>query len=552
MRSWIDSRYAALAVLMVALCASPMAAGPDRRVVDAAKRDDLKAVEEAIRQKADVNAAQPDGATPIHWAAHHGDLPIAEALIKAGVNVNVTEEGGVTPLALAAMNGDAAMTARLIRAGAQPNLGRETAVLVAARTGAVPVMQLLLDAGGDANAKESLRGQTALMWAAAERHPAAVKLLIAKGADVNAKTEGKDAPQGGTMRQGASPPPSDGNGTSNGSAAGANRPNAAGMRQARNAPAANGANGYSAVMFAARAGDLETVRTLLDAGANVNDIGRDGLNPLLLATHRGYAKLAMFLLDHGASAKYDGAGYTALHWAVGSWETELTVTSISPDREDEEWRTVAGLREGRLELVKALIAHGADVNARIIRTPQRVGSSKNPGLPELEGATPFIIAAVGGEVEVMRELVAQNADVHLKTKQNATPLMAAAGMGRVIGEVAVPEARMLDAAKYLFELGDPDVNAVDELGNSALHYAAFMRRDGIVQLLADKGGRLDGRNKWGETPLFLAEVVFQFAGGGRFESGPTSTGTLLRKLGAQPSKPDYTLRPLYWPNIPHV
>jgi len=543
MRRWIDSRFA-LVLALVALSASPFAAGPDRRVVDAAKRDDVKAVEEAIRLKADVNAAQSDGATAMHWAAHYGDLPIAEALIKAGANVNVVEEGGVTPLALAATNGDAAMAGRLIRAGAQPNLGLETAVLAAARSGSVPVMQVLLDAGGDANAKEPVRGQTALMWAAAEKHPETVKLLIAKGAAVNAKTEGKDPAQGGTMREGAaSTQQGDGN---------AVRANAAGMRAARTAPAANGANGYSALMFASRAGDLETVRALLDAGANVNDAGRDALSPLLLAAHRGYPKLALFLLDRGANAKYDGAGYTALHWAAGSWETELTVTSITPDREAEEWRTVAGLREGRLDLVRALIAHGADVNARITRTPQRVGSSKNPGLPELEGATPFVVASVAGAVDVMRELVGHGADVHLKTKQNATALMAAAGMGRVIGEVAVPEARTLEAAKYLFELGDPEVNAIDELGNSALHYAAFMRRDGIVQLLADRGARLDGRNKWGETPLFLAEVVFQFAGGGRYESGPTSTGTLLRKLGAQSSKPDYTLRPLYWPNIPHV
>jgi ankyrin repeat protein len=545
MRKLSDLRFGLILALTVVVCSSAMAAGPDRRVADAAKRGDLKAVEEAIRQKADVNAAQPDGATALHWAAHHGDLAIADLLIKAGANVNVVEEGGVSPLALAAMNGDDKMAGRLIRAGAQPNLGRETAVLVAARTGSAAVMQQLLDAGGDPNAKEPLRGQTALMWAAAEKHPATVKLLLAKGADVNAKTEGKDAAPAGNMRQGQASPQSDGNGN-------AARPNAAAMRAARNGPAANGANGYSALMFASRAGDLETVRALLDAGANVNDAGRDGLSPLLLAAHRGYAKLALFLLDRGANAKYDGAGYTALHWAAGSWETELTVTSISPDREGEEWRTVAGLREGRLELVKALIQHGADVNARITRTPQRVGSSKNPGLPELEGATPFVVASVAGAVDVMRELVAHGADVRLKTKQNATALMAAAGMGRVIGEVAVPEARTLEAAKYLLEMGDPDVNAVDELGNSALHYAAFMRRDAIVQLLADKGARLDGRNKWGETPLFLAEVVIQFAGGGRYESGPTSTGTLLRKLGAQPSKPDYTLRPVYWPNIPHV
>jgi uncharacterized protein len=543
MRKWGDLRFKLILAFTVAVCASASAAGPDRRVVDAAKRDDVKAVEEAIRQKADVNAAQPDGATAIHWAAHYGDLPIAEALLKAGANVNAVEEGGVTPLVLAAMNGDEAMVGRLIRAGAQPNLGRETAMLAAARSGSVPVMQLLLGAGGDPNAKEPVRGQTALMWAAAEKHPETVKLLIAKGAEINAKTEGKEAAQGPAMRDGARPQQGDGN---------ASRPTAAAARAVRNGPAANGANGYSALMFAARSGDLATVQALLDAGANVNDAGRDGLSPLLLAAHRGYPKLAMFLLDRGANARYDGAGYTALHWAAGSWETELTVTSITPEREAEEWRTVAGLREGRLDLVKALIQHGADVNARITRTPQRVGSSKNPGLPELEGATPFVVASVAGAVDVMRELVAHGADVHLKTKQNATALMAAAGMGRVIGEVAVPEARTFDAANYLFELGDPEVNAIDELGNSALHYAAFMRRDAVVQLLSDKGARLDGRNKWGETPLFLAEVVFQFAGGGRYESGPTSTGTLLRKLGAQPSKPDYTLRPLYWPNIPHV
>jgi len=205
-----------------------------------------------------------------------------------------------------------------------------------------------------------------------------------------------------------------------------------------------------------------------------------------------------------------------------------------------------------MELVKALLDHGADVNARTTRTPARVGSSKNPQLPELEGATPFLLAAVAGQVEVMRELKSRGADVTLRTTGHATPLMAAAGMGRVIGEVGVPESRTLAAAKYLFELGDPDVNAADALGNTALHYAAFMRRDATVQLLADKGAKFEVRNAWGETPLFLAEVVFQFAGGGRYESGPTSTGTLLRKLGAQPSTPDYTLRPLYWPNIPHV
>jgi ankyrin repeat protein len=514
-------------------------------VVDAARRGDTKAVQEAIRAKADVNAPQPDGATALHWAAHHSDAALVDLLINAGANVNAVEEGGVTPLTLAAINGDHATAERLIKAGANPNLGRETAVLAAARTGSASVMRLLLAAGGNANAKEPVRGQTALMWAAAEKHPETVKLLIAGGADVGAKTQGLQPPAAPPDGR-ASQPVEAGRGNPGGRGGAAGR---GGM--GRGGPS-NGANGYTALLFAARVGDIESVHALLEGGANVNDVGTDSLSPLMLAVHRGHPKLAMLLLDKGADAKYDGAGYTALHWAAGSWETELTVTSITPDREGEEWATVAGLREGRLDVVKALLKHGADPNARITRTPQRVGSSKNPGLAELEGATPFVVAAVAGEVDVMRELVSHGADVHLKTKLDATALMAAAGMGRVIGEVGVPEAPTLEAAKYVFELGGTDINAVDALGNSALHYAAFMRRDSIVQLLADKGASLDVRNKWGETPLFLAEVVIQFAGGGRFESGPTSTGALLKKLGAQPSKPDYTLRPFYWPNVPHV
>jgi ankyrin repeat protein len=316
--------------------------------------------------------------------------------------------------------------------------------------------------------------------------------------------------------------------------------------------ASNGANGFTALLFAARVGDLATVRLLAGAGADVNDTTADGLSALVLATVRAHADVAIFLLEKGADANLAGAGFTALHWASGSWETELTVTSITPDREGEEWRTVAGLRERRIDLVKALLAHGADPNARIRRPPQRVGSSKNPGLPELVGATPFLVAAVGGAADVMRVLADHGADVRLKTSANGTPLMAAAGLGRAIGEVLVPESDNLAAAQLLFELGAVDVNAVDTLGNSALHYAAFMRRDSIVKLLADRGARLDVPNLYGETPLFLAEVVIQFAGGGRTETGPTSTGTVLRKLGAKPAKPAYTLRPHYWPNIPHV
>ena len=515
-----------LLALTVTLTGVLLAASPDTRLIDAVRRVDAAAVRRLIEQKVDVNATQPDGATALHWAAHRNDLAIADLLLRAGANADVADEGGATPLGLASLNGSAAMVERLLKAGANPNAGRESPVLSAARSGNVAVMTLLLANGGDANAKEPARGQTALMWAAAEKHPDVVRVLIDHGADVKAKTVPVRTAGGGRGTFGGL-----GGGMGGGS---------------------NGANGFTPLLFAVRAGDLASVRLLAGAGANVNDTMADGMSALVLAAVRANVDIALFLLDNGADANLAGTGFTALHWASGSWETELTVTSITPDREGEEWRTVAGLRERRLELVKALLEHGADPNARIRRPPQRVGSSKNPGLPELVGATPFVIAAVAGAADVMRVLAEHGADIRATTSSNGTPLMAAAGLGRAIGEVLVPESDNFEAAKLLFELGAVDVNAVDTLGNSALHYAAFMRRDSIVQLLVDHGARLDVPNLYGETPLFLAEVVIQFAGGGRTETGPTSTGTLLRKLGAKPAKPAYTLRPHYWPNIPHV
>jgi len=514
--------WLALASLLWPLSSVASAQSQDLRLVEATKRNDTRTAAALIKQAAGVNSTQPDGATPLHWVAHWDDVRTAELLIKAGANVNAQDKTEVTPLVLACLNGSAPMVDLLLNAGALPNVGRESAVMMAARTGNADVMKLLMAKGGDANTKESDRGQTALMWAASERHSDVLRLLLENGADVHARTVAPKPPAQGGDAQAAR----------------------------RRAPS-NGANGFTSLLFAARVGDLDGVRILLDHGAKVNDTTDDGMSALVMATVRGFPGVATLLLDRGADANADGAGYTALHWAAGSWETELTVTNITTDREGE-WSTVAGLKEGRLELIKALLAHGADVNARVKKSPARAGSSKNPGLPEIEGATPFLLAALAGAPDVMRALVAGGADVHLATTSNGTPLMAAAGLGRVQGEVLIPESQTLAAAKLVVELGGADVNATDAVGNTALHYAAYMRRDSIIQLLADQGANLEIRNKFGETPLLLAEIVIQFAGGGTYQVVPSTTGELLRKLGAQRIPPPYTLRPRYWPDLAHT
>ena len=501
-------------------------AAEDLQLVEAAKRQDLTAVQALVREGADVNTTSADGTTALHWAVHWDDLATAELLIRTEANVNATNDLGVMPLLLACNNGSTAMVDLLLTAGADPNTGpaeRETPVMAAARTGNADAMKLLLAYGGDVNAKESSRGQTALMWAAAQQHPEVVRMLVEGGAHIHARTRETAAPTSETWQQRAS-------------------------RQGRRRP--GGVRGLTALLFAVRVGDGESTRILLDAGANVADTADDGMSALVLATVRGHSAVVTLLLERGANPNADGAGYTALHWASGSWESELTTTAITTDREGTEWYTVAGLKEHKLEVVTALLAHGADPNARLTKTPARAGSSRNAPLPELEGATPYLLAAMAGDTQVMRTLAAAGADVGLRTKAEGTPLMAAAGLGRVPGEVRVPESDTLAAAKLAVQFG-ADVDPPDAVGNTALHYAAFLRRDSIIQFLADQGATLDVKNKYDETPLWAAELVMQFSGGGTFQVRRSSTSELLRTLGAQTFEPLYDYaRPTEWPDIP--
>jgi ankyrin repeat protein len=488
----------------------PIAAASRSELVEAIKAGDRAAVAALLKKGADVNAAEGDGATALHWAVQLEDLESAAALIAAGAKLDAANDLGATPLIVASTNGSASAVTLLLKAGADPNAApgkRETPLMLAAWSGSTEAVRALVDAGASIDAREPDRQQSALMWAASQRHPAVVRLLVSRGADVNAKTAVQPAPG----------------------------------RRAREV------TGYTALVFAARSGDVESARALLDAGANADDALDNGLSALTMATVRGHVPLARLLLERGADPNASGSGYTPLHWAAGSWETAFTANDVTTDREGEhDWNALVGLKDRRLELVDALLAHGADPNARIKTTPPRAGATRSPTLPELTGATPFVLAAMAGDVPVMRRLKQAGADPGLTTGKGSTALMAAAGLGRILGENTLPESKLLEAAKLAIELG-ADVKAADGFGNTALHYAAYHRLSTLVQLLVDRGADLEARNMYDETPLWAADLVIQWFGGGTFKVVPTPTGDLLRKLGARPIEVPYELRPADWP-----
>ena len=460
-------------------------------LIEAVKQGNRDTVRSLVTRRVDVNVRELDGTTALHWAVRANDRDTVALLLGAGAVATVANRYGMTPLWLAANNGNAAMIEALLKAGADANAALpsgETALMVAARSGSADAVKALVAHGASVNVKEEVFGQTALMLAAAENHPEVCKLLIEAGADLKARTH---------------------------------------LFQPQRYNLSNSFRGaFTALLYAARQGSIEAGRELAAAGAEINERDPEGISPLLLAIFNGHYDFGAMLLDRGADANLaDEAGRTPLYQAIDMRRLEFIAGRPAPKWTD---------RLDGLEMVKLLLARGADANARLTKQqPNRKAASPSDSWLG-DGTTPFLKAAKNADVRVLRLLLEHGADPYARApRAQASALMFAAGVGwRELSSIA-PEKEALEAVTMLWALGGYDVNAATgTTGQTALHGAASRGSVPIIQFLVDHGAKLDVKDKKGRIPLDEAGPVEEGSGGGGGNSHPVrpEAQALLRKL----------------------
>jgi ankyrin repeat protein len=579
-------------VTVALLCtAGTVAAAGKSDVADAAAKGDRAAVRTLIQQKADVNAAQIDGATALHWAVYREDAELVDMLARAGADAKVTNREGVTPLMMASLYGNAAIIDRLLKAGADAKSvsgNGETMLMFAARNGNPAAVKLLIEAGADVNARERLRQTTALMWAAEQKHPEAVKVLLANGADpklkagiagtprnymanrVNTTTvqaaaaryqravaagrtyeeqlaieqrEGRDlggqrglaqpiGPDGlplagaaaardaaslATARAAAGNDPNNptagapaqgsqaagrgrGAGQNGAGAAGGGRQG--GGRQAGAAAAGAAAadadtdadpiieaglvgtegGGLTALIFAAREGDIETAKALLDGGADINQTTNYNWTPLLTAINNRHYLLAKMLLERGADPnKANNGGWTPLYIATDNRNIEGGDYPVAKGDLDS------------LEMITLLLDKKANPNAAIRENTLTRTIFTMQWFFE-DGATPFIRAAQSSDTALMKLLLQYGADPKATTAYGDTALTACAGIGWVEGVTYERSPKEnAEAIKMLLDLG-LDPNHPNRDGRTPLMGAALKGHADVIQMLVDKGAKIDQRD----------------------------------------------------------
>jgi uncharacterized protein len=489
----------------------------DSRLIDAVKNQDQQTARKLLENRSHVNVNESDGEgmTALLWAAHQGEADMVKCLIEAGANVKAATRFGNTALHEAATLGDADIIRALLKAGADPNAVRsegDTPLMLAARSGVTDAVRSLIDHGAIVDAREQWFGETPLMVASAGNYPEVVKILIEHGADANAaSTSFQYRRRSGTDAT---------------------------------FPILPSMGGLTPLHFAARQDSIEAAKVLLASGADINKVEPDShYTPLLTAVINKHFDMATMLIEKGANVN------------DGSLAAVVQMRNYPAVREKGDGHFTA-VPQGGLELIKLLVQHGANVNAPFnerfpyyrITTPQ--------------GSTALFIAAYYVDAEAIKVLVENGArSASLKNdltpaqdlnfmdvvrygggvKNGMTPLMAVAAYGEsgfyIQAQRPTSDEAYLEAAKLCLSAGD-QVNAANDSGVTALHYAAGSGNNALIQFLVEHGANLDAKTKTGRTPLDWAKGIHarNFYGDGKEGEGlphHDSTVALIQKLSSQ-------------------
>ena len=535
---------------LAALMAVGVHGSADSPMASAAQSKDRDAVRALLKKGADVNEAQGDGTTALHWAAMNGDAEMAQMLVTAGANVRATTRlGDYTPLFLAARGGYSDVVKVLLAAGADVKARTSngtTALMMAAASGDTRTLTSLVENGAEIDATDTARGETPLMFAAGYNRVDAVKWLLSKGANHKATTK--------VMDLFALTAPEEENMTRQNAAAAARPADVAGATRAyRYNELISSQGGLTALLFAARQGYTETAMALLDAGADVNQPNAgDKTTPLLMAIINGHFDLALQLIDRGADV--NAAAFNGVAPLYGVLNIQWAPKSLYPSPKAYQQQKAT-----YLDLLQKLLEKGADPNARVSRKVwYQAYNSDYAGFDEA-GATPFFRAAYASDVAAMKLLVTHGADPNIGTFKPAgrpftgegtrqvkdtsglppipyggpgvMPLHAATGVGYGEGFAAnshrYAPTGFMPAIKYLVEEMGADVNAADHEGNTPLHLCASRGDNECIKYLVSKGADVMRVNREGNTTVDMANGPVQ-----RTQPYP-ETIKLLESLGAK-------------------